>query len=121
MASVTDLHIDRHDQGWAKECHVLLHRTAVGSHSGAPYDGIEKSDPPKNARWSATAIFEIENGKIKSFTKHWSQKIMQVSDLIEDSKLRRWTRLMLGQIHFGWSPVTDSDDPRWTRDILANP
>jgi hypothetical protein len=78
MASVNDLHIVRCDQAWAKNGHVLLRYTAEGSHSGEPYHGIEKSDPPKKARWSAAAIFEIDNGKIKSFTKDWDQKVMQV-------------------------------------------
>jgi hypothetical protein len=79
MASVNDLHIVRYDQAWAKDGHVLLRYTAEGSHSGAPYKGIEKSDPPKKARWSAAAIFEVESGKVKSFTKDWDQKVMQVS------------------------------------------
>jgi hypothetical protein len=51
----------------------------IPPHSGAPYKGIEKSDPPKKAQWSAAAIFEIEDGKVKSFTKDWDQKVMQVS------------------------------------------
>jgi hypothetical protein len=78
MASVNDLHIIRYDQAWAKNGHVLLRYSAKGSHSGKPYQGIERSDPPKKAQWSAAAIFEIENGKVKSFTKDWDQKVMQV-------------------------------------------
>lgn len=78
MQSVSDLHIIRYDQAWAKNNHVLLRYSAEGSHCGKPYKGIEKSDPPKKAKWSAAAIFEVENGKIKSFTKDWDQKVMQV-------------------------------------------
>ena len=77
MASVADLHIIRFDQVFAKEGHVLLRYTAEGSHCGKPYKGIEASG--KHARWSAAAIFEVEGGKIKSFTKDWDQKTMQVS------------------------------------------
>lgn len=79
MASVTDLRIMRYDQAWAKGAHVLLRYTAEGSHNGQAYQGIEKSEPPRRARWSAAAIFEIEDGKVKSFTKEWDQKTMQVS------------------------------------------
>jgi hypothetical protein len=71
MASVSDLKIERFDQAWAKGSHVLLRYTASGSHCGKPYKGIEKSDPPRKARWWAAAIFEIEGGKVKSFTKDW--------------------------------------------------
>lgn len=84
MASVTDLRIIQYDQAWAKDTHVLLRYTAEGSHCGEPYQGIEKSDPPKRARWSAAAIFEIEDGKVKSFTKEWDQKTMQVGWLFVD-------------------------------------
>ncbi|KNG89150.1 hypothetical protein ANOM_003000 [Aspergillus nomiae NRRL 13137] len=101
MASVNDLHIVRYDQAWAKNGHVLLRYTAEGSHSGEPYQGIERSDPPKKAQWSAAAIFEIEDGKVKSFTKDWDQKVMQ--------------------IQLGWAPVGESGDPRWDQEMLAQP
>jgi predicted ester cyclase len=77
MASVSNLHIIRFDQAWAKDGHVLLRYTAEGSHIGKPYKGIEASG--KHAQWSAAAIFEVEDGKIRSFTKDWDQKTMQVS------------------------------------------
>jgi hypothetical protein len=101
MASVSDLSIERFDQAWAKNSHVLLRYTASGSHCGEPYKGIEKSDPPRKARWCAAAIFEIEDGKVKSFTKDWDQKIMQ--------------------IQLGWAPVKESEDPRWNEEMLRNP
>ena len=101
MKSVSDLRIERFDQAWAKNSHVLLRYTASGSHCGEPYKGIEKSDPPKKARWCAAAIFEVEDGKVKSFTKDWDQKIMQ--------------------IQLGWAPVTKSEDPRWNEEMLRNP
>jgi hypothetical protein len=64
MASVNDLHIVHYGQAWAKNGHVLLRYSVEGSHSREPYHGIETSNPPKEARWSAAAIFEVENGKI---------------------------------------------------------
>lgn len=78
MASVNDLRIVQYDQAWAKDGHVLLRYTAEGTHCGAPYQGIERTNPPRRARWSAAAIFEIEDGKVRSFTKEWDQKAMQV-------------------------------------------
>lgn len=79
MASVSDIHIIRFDQAWAKGSHVLLRYTAEGSHKGKPYKGIEATG--KKARWSAAAIFEVEEGKIRSFTKDWDQKTMQVGGI----------------------------------------
>ena len=76
MASVADLHILRFDQVFAKNGHVLLRYTAEGSHCGKPYKGTPASG--NHARWSAAAIFEVEDSKIKSFTKDWDQKTMQV-------------------------------------------
>ncbi|KAI9154734.1 hypothetical protein HJFPF1_07291 [Paramyrothecium foliicola] len=99
MASVDDLHIMRFDQAWAKDGHVLLRYTAEGSHKGKPYKGIEATG--KHAQWSAAAIFEVEGGKIRSFTKDWDQKTMQ--------------------IQLGWAPVNESQDPRWNAEALGNP
>jgi len=77
MNSVDDLHIIRFDQAWAKGGHVLLRYTAEGHHRGKPYKDMPATG--KHARWSAAAIFEVEDGKIRSFTKDWDQKTMQVS------------------------------------------
>ncbi|RAQ51703.1 hypothetical protein AFGD_006218 [Aspergillus flavus] len=82
MASVNDLHIVRYDQAWAKDGHVLLRYTAEGQ------DG-------------ALRLSEIEDGKVKSFTKDWDQKVMQ--------------------IQLGWAPVGESKDPRWDPEMLAQP
>ena len=76
MASVADLRIVRFDQAWAKGAHVLLRYTAEGSHCGKPYKGIEATG--RHARWCAAAIFEVEGSRIKSFTKDWDQKTMQI-------------------------------------------
>ena len=77
MKSVSDLHIIRFDRVFAKNGHVLLRYSAEGSFSGEPYQGIPANG--RKAGWSATAIFEVEDGKIKHFTKDWDQKVMQVS------------------------------------------
>lgn len=76
MKSVNDLRIIQFDQAWAKDSHVLLRYTAEGSHRGDPYKGMEATG--RHARWSAAAIFEVEDGKIRSLTKDWDQKVMQV-------------------------------------------
>ena len=99
IASVSDLRIVRFDQAWAKDGHVLLRYTAQGRHIGRPYRGIEATG--RKAQWCAAAIFEVEDGKIRSFTKDWDQKTMQ--------------------IQLGWAPVTETDDPRWNADALAKP
>ncbi|KAF5600311.1 hypothetical protein FPANT_2542 [Fusarium pseudoanthophilum] len=99
MASVADLEIIRFDQSWAKDGHVLLRYTAQGSHCGAPYKGISKTG--RHAQWSAAAIFEVEDRKIRSFTKDWDQKTMQ--------------------IQVRWAPVQESDGPRWNSKALGCP
>ncbi|KAK5174168.1 uncharacterized protein LTR77_001248 [Saxophila tyrrhenica] len=101
MASVTNLRITRYDQAWAKGGHVLLRYTAEGNFDGKPYKGIQPNG--NHARWSAAAIFEVEDGKVKSFTKDWDQKTMQVQ--------------------LKWAPVNvyESDDPRWDSTALGFP
>jgi len=99
MASVNDLHIVRYDQAWAKNGHVMLRYTAEGNFKGEPYMGIEANG--NHARWNAAAIFEVEEGKIRSFTKDWDQKVMQ--------------------IQLGWAPVTESENPRWNLEALRHP
>ena len=77
MRSVPDLRIIRFDRVFAKNGHVLLRYSAEGSFTGEPYLGIEANG--RKAGWSAAAIFEVEGGKVKHFTKDWDQKVMQVS------------------------------------------
>ena len=73
MASVNDPHIMRYDQVFAKNGHVLLRYTAERNFKSEPYQGIKPNG--NHARWSAAPIFEVENGKIRSFTKDWNQKV----------------------------------------------
>ena len=74
MAALADLHIVQYDQVWAKDTHVLLRYTAEGTHCGEAHNGIEASG--KKAKWSAAAIFEVVDGKVKSFTKDWDKLLM---------------------------------------------
>ena len=99
MKSVPDLHILRFDRVFAKNGHVLLRYTASGTFSGSTYEGIEANG--RKAQWGASAIFEVEGGKIKTFVKDWDQKAMQ--------------------IQLGWAPVMESENPRWNREALAKP
>jgi len=71
MSSIADLHIKSYDVLFAKDGHVLLRYSAEGTHCGEPHNGIEATG--KKASWTASAIFEVENGKIKSFTKEWDK------------------------------------------------
>ena len=99
MASVNDLHIIHFDQVFAKNGHVLLRYTAEGTFKGEPYLGIKPNG--NHAQWSAAAIFEVEDGKVRSFTKDWDQKVMQIL--------------------IGWATVHDSENPRWNVRALQNP
>lgn len=71
MSSIADLHIKSYDIAWAKDGHVLLRYSAEGTHCGEPHNGISATG--NKASWTASAIFEVENGKIKSFTKEWDK------------------------------------------------
>lgn len=57
---------------------VLLRYSPGGSHCGAAHSGIEASGRKED--WTATAIFELEDGKIKGWTK-------------ERDKLNMWKQL----------------------------
>ena len=52
---------------FAKADRVCLRYTAGGSHSGAAHDGIAPTG--KKARWSASALFRVEDSKLKEFIK----------------------------------------------------
>lgn len=78
MSAIADLHIVSYDVLFAKDGHVLLRYSAEGTHCGEAHNGIEASG--RKAKWTASAIFEVKGGKIKSFTKEWD-------------KLNMWTQL----------------------------
>jgi predicted ester cyclase len=71
MAAVSDLHIDCYDVIFAKGGQVCLRYSASGSHCGEAHNGIEASG--KKAAWHAAAIFEVEDGKIKGWSKEWDK------------------------------------------------
>lgn len=71
MSAIADLHIVSYDIVFAKNGHVLLRYSAEGSHCGQPHNGIEASG--KKAKWTASAIFEVQGGKVKSFIKEWDK------------------------------------------------
>ncbi len=71
MDSIADLHIKSYDIAFAKNGHVLLKYSAEGSHCGKPHNGIEATG--NKASWYASAIFEVRDGKVYSFTKVWDK------------------------------------------------
>ena len=71
MASIADLSIKSYDYIFAKNNMVLLRYSAGGSHCGEPHNGIEASG--RKANWTAAAIFELEDAKIKGWTKEWDK------------------------------------------------
>jgi len=71
MSAIADLHIVSYDIIFAKQGHVLLRYSAEGSHCGKPHNGIEPTG--RKAKWTASAIFEVKNGKVHSFTKEWDK------------------------------------------------
>ena len=71
MSAIADLHIKSYDIVFAKNGHVLLRYSAEGSHCGEAHNGIQPTG--KKAQWSASAIFEVEDEKIKGWTKEWDK------------------------------------------------
>jgi predicted ester cyclase len=74
MKQVNDLHFVGFDVLFAKGDRVALRYTAEGSHSGEPHGDI----PPtgKKARWTASALFRVEGGKLAEFIKDWNKLSM---------------------------------------------
>ncbi|MBX6382615.1 MAG: ester cyclase [Acetobacteraceae bacterium] len=82
MREVSDLRLLRFDVLFAKGDRVCLRYTAEGSHSGAPHGPIPPSG--REAQWTASAIFKVENGMLVELIKDWN-------------KLSMWEQL-------GWPP-----------------
>jgi predicted ester cyclase len=74
MSALDDLHILSFDVIHAKGTLVALRYTAEGTHKGKAHNGIETTG--KHARWTAAALFEVEGGRITSFTKEWDKLSM---------------------------------------------
>lgn len=74
MRQVNDLHLVSFDVLFCKQEWVCLRYTAEGSHSGEPHGDIAPTG--RTARWSAAAIFRIQDRKIVEFTKDWNKLSM---------------------------------------------
>jgi predicted ester cyclase len=89
MKQVNDLRLVSFDVVFAQGDRVCLRYTAEGTHQGEPHGKI----PPtgKKARWTASALFLVDNGQLVEFIKEWN-------------KLPMWEQ-------FGW-PVEECLTPR---------
>jgi predicted ester cyclase len=74
MKQVSDLGFSSIDVLFAKGDRVCLRYTAQGSHNGEPHGDIPATG--RKACWTASAIFRVENGKIKEFIKDWNKLSM---------------------------------------------
>jgi predicted ester cyclase len=74
MKQVNDLHLISFDVMFASGHWVALRYSAEGSHCGEPHGSI----PPtgKRARWTAAALFRVDNGKLAEFIKEWDRLSM---------------------------------------------
>jgi predicted ester cyclase len=74
MQQVNNLHIVNIDVLFAKGDRVCLRYTAEGSHRGEPHGDIPATG--RSARWSASAIFTVRDGKLSEFIKDWNKLSM---------------------------------------------
>lgn len=74
MEQVNDLRLISFDVVFAQGPWVCLRYTAEGSHSGRPHGAI----PPtgRKARWTAAALFRVEDGRLAEFIKEWDKLAM---------------------------------------------
>lgn len=74
MKQVNDLHLISFDILFAHGPWVCLRYTAEGSHSGEPHGSIAATG--RRARWTAAAMFRVEDGKLAEFIKEWDKLAM---------------------------------------------
>lgn len=74
MKEVKDLHLVSFDVLFAKGDRVCMRYTAEGTHSGEPHQSILPTG--RKARWTACALFRVENGKLVEFIKEWNKLTM---------------------------------------------
>ncbi|OBK69555.1 hypothetical protein A5653_12745 [Mycobacterium colombiense] len=74
MEQVNDLHIISFDVLFAKADRVCLRYTAEGAHRGEPHGDIAPTG--RTARWSAAALFRVQDGKLVEFIKDWNKLSM---------------------------------------------
>lgn len=71
MKSLDDLHFVSFDVFFAAGDRVCLRYTAEGTHKGAPHGDVAATG--RTARWSAAALFRVEDGKLVEFVKDWNK------------------------------------------------
>ncbi|MGC2655174.1 MAG: ester cyclase [Mycobacterium sp.] len=74
MEQVNDLHIVNFDVSFGSGDRVCLRYTAEGSHSGKAHGDIAPTG--RKARWSAAALFRVQDGKLVEFIKDWNKLSM---------------------------------------------
>ncbi len=74
MEQVNDLHIVNFDVLFCSGDQVALRYTAEGAHRGQPHGDIEPTG--RTARWSAAALFRVQDGKLVEFFKDWNKLSM---------------------------------------------
>jgi hypothetical protein len=74
MKQVNDLYLVSLDVFFAHSNRVCLRYTAEGSHSGEPHGSIPATR--RTARWTAAALFRVENEKLIEFIKDWNKLSM---------------------------------------------
>ena len=74
MKAVADLHLVSLDIFFAHGDRVCLRYTAEGSHCGEAHGRIAPTR--RNARWTAAALFRVEDGKLVQFVKDWNKLSM---------------------------------------------
>ncbi len=74
MKQVNDLHITNFDVLFAKGDRVCLRYSAEGHHAGEPHGKL----PPtgREAQWTASALFQVKEGKLMEFIKDWNKLSM---------------------------------------------
>ena len=88
MASLSGLHIKSMDILFAKNQFVYLRYSATGSHVGKPHNGIEATG--KRAHWTASATFELREGRIRCWWKEWDKYVSLFS--VSSGSLNRWIK-----------------------------
>lgn len=74
MKQVNDLHFVSFDILFAKADRVCMRYTAQGTHNGEPHGDIIPTG--RKSRWTACALFRIENGQLSEFIEEWNKLTM---------------------------------------------
>jgi predicted ester cyclase len=74
MEQVNDLRIVSFDVFFADADRVCLRYTAEGTHLGRRHGDIQPTG--RTAKWSAAALFRVQDGKLVEFIKDWNKLAM---------------------------------------------